>query len=546
MLRNLKIKNLILVESCEIEFSGGFTVISGETGAGKTVILEALALALGERADTDTIRRGEEKAVVEAVFDFFPAILLEECGIDPSDDGTLVVRREIATEGKGKAFLNFQAVPLHVLQKIGRQLVEHVGQHAVPLLKSAETQRGLLDQYGSLQPLLTTFQTLYADHTAREREIADLAAQSSNKEREQTKVVDQLAEIEEANIREGEAETVFEEYSRLSSAQESCGALHALLQHCSTVAAPLARMRALFGSLPHTDEELKEAAALTETAQIGLTEVARTLASTLPKFEANPKRLEFLEARLKVIDQMGRRFGKSFEELKSAKQALEARRDALAEIDEKLAALREKQEHEGEKLSDFAQTITTKRKTAAKQLQEKLTALLRQLNMEGASIQIGIAPAPLTSHGTDQIQFLLQANTGEAALPIEEGASGGELSRILFALKVILAEKNNTFTLVFDEIDANIGGATAGLIGDQLKTLGEKRQVLAITHFPQAASKADTHLHVYKEETTGRTLSHIVTLDPSQRSQELLRMIGGNTILDSYKTAWHTNQHEQE
>jgi DNA repair protein RecN (Recombination protein N) len=536
MLKHLSLKNLVLVDACALDFEQGFTVLSGETGSGKTALIEAVGLCLGKRADLSSIRTGADKAVVEAAFDLDGAPhlisklveVLKEGGIEYDSSELLVIRREMSKEGKSRAFINCQLASLPLIQKIGCFLVDLIGQHSHQQLKEPPFHRSLIDLYGELETELSAFQAAFEEAKTALHAYETLSEKGLQREKELAFASEQLKELEEAKIQEGEEERISEEYGRLSHFKELTekGELIAmsLSKSPQSILSQLSRARSLSASLSQIDPSLKTLVELFQEASISLDEASRKITSYLAGLDLDPKRLSYLEERLAIIHKIERKYGT---DISSYKKQLQETLFHLENFDEQLEEakqLSEKKQQEAEKRADI---LSEKRQKASHKLEKALSLSLQTLNMPGSEVKIELSPAPLSTYGKDAIRFLLKANIGERFLPVEESSSGGELSRLLLAIKLTLAEKNNTLTLIFDEIDANVGGETASCIGEKLRALGSVRQVLCVTHFPQVARRADHHFSVQKHEHGGRTTTLISPLDSLEKEKELLRMLGG-------------------
>lgn len=535
MLKHLHLKNLILIESCNIDFEPGFTVITGETGAGKTALTEALQLTIGQRADTDLIRAGEDKAVVEASFDLsdLPHVrnLLEESGIEISD-GDLIIRREISRSGKNRCLINCQMVPLPVLQAIGLHLLERVGQSSYIQLKTSDAHRAILDAFGEIDH--SEFLEAWNGEKAIRQQLENLTAKDATRERELDFLQSDLEMLEKAAVQEGEEEKLFDEYNRVSHSQElveKIQTMRGLLSETSHAILPqLSRLRPICQSLIQIDPKLADLLQPLQDAAVQFSDIANEIESYQSQVEADPKRYAYLEERLSLINKLKRKFGAN---MKEHLDALKQKAAELENLPEEIASLKTHLQQAQNRASSLAKALTTARQSAAKRLEKELSTLLQELNMPGALLLIRITPLPRSSTGDDEVQFWMQVNAGEGYISIKENSSGGELSRVLFAIKSHLAEKNQTPTLIFDEIDGNVGGETATIMGEKLLELAKHRQILCITHFPQVATKGQHHLRVSKEELDGRTVGQIEALDKMNRQKELVRMLGGTSQVRS-------------
>jgi DNA repair protein RecN (Recombination protein N) len=534
MISRLTLKNLILIDSCTIEFLPHFTALTGETGAGKTALTEGLQLALGARADTVMIRKGEEKASVEAVFEIgqLPAVqkVLQDAGIEFNPDEELIIRREINREGKNRAFANSQQVSLPVLQKLGSFLLELVEQHTYHYLTTAESQRTILDQFGNLQTILAAFQDAYQEELRLQKELDALLHQEAEQDKRRTILHSQLAEITAVKMQSGEEEKITEEHRRLAHAQEILEKIGPVTQGLSQFLPHLSRFHKVSSSLCTYDARLSQASSLLQDASIAMTEAYHDLQTYTDKLERDPHRFTYLEERLAVIENLKRKYGATFEEILAFQEENRQQLEKLDNLSEEIDQLRRRREEAIQMTRACALALTQGRKTIAEMLEKILTQTLQLLNMPGAEVHISVTPTSRSQWGDDLVQFWMRANIGEHRALIKDHASGGELSRLLFAVKIALAEKNQTPTLIFDEIDANVGGKTASVIGEQLKRLGQHRQVICITHFPQVAAQADHQFSVKKVESSGRTITQIQVLSEEQRETELLRMLGGKTL----------------
>lgn len=526
MLKQLVIQNLILVERASLSFNAGVTAITGETGSGKTALVEGIRLAMGERADASKVRKGAEKARVEAVFEmpthppFFE--LAEEAGlvIDRAEDLMLV--REISAAGKGRAFLNSQIVPAALLQKIAPFLIDFIGQSASIDLKSQEKQRMFLDTYLKLD--LTSFQTALEGEKELEKELNALEAAHLQLERLTGKLTAQLEELNEASLEEGEEEELFEEYSLLANATDLLENASAAESRIDPALDQLATLSPHLEKIASYDKTLQEVVEMAKEAHLQLSEIQQRLESFSAKVELDPNRLAFLEERLKLIDRLKKKYG---ENLLEVQREMQEELKGLESLDERLEEAKNALQRAKSATEQRSRELTVARTDGGMRLAKALTASLRLLNIPSAELTISVTRCTRTQLGEDAVEFYLKANEGEKPSLVRTSTSGGELSRLLFALKLELSKSVQPTVMVFDEIDSNVGGETATTIGQKLKELGETRQILCITHFPQVAKQADTHLSVEKVEERGRTHTQIRPLDARSKEKELLRMLGG-------------------
>ena len=529
MLKHLYIRDLVLVESASIPFEAGFNVITGETGAGKSALLSALALVAGARSDTTLIRKGCSRATVEALFDIHdqPQVvqLLETGGIN-CDDNELLIKREIAVASKGRIFINHQIVQFQLLKQVGELLLHIVGQHANQLLFDNEAPRRYLDTYGSIRNDSATFNRLWSEWNAIQKRRDTLAASESARLRKIETLKTEIAELEEAAVSDDEEESLFATLSLLINAQEradKCHRIDQLLTSDSSALTLLEREEETLNALATIDTTMSEIAATYSSALLELREVAYSLTRYQSSIEFHPEKKEAVDQRLTRIDTLKRKYGPSLSDyLRNAYNELEQLEAADHDID----ALDTLISDHSATLDAAAAALTQARREAADLLATAVTAELQNLNMTQARFEVEVTPRQRGSSGDDAVAWSLMANVGEGTLPLRSCASGGELSRVLLALHTLIAGQAGGATLIFDEIDANIGGKTAATIGNKLHTIGCNQQLLCITHFPQVAKEGDHHILISKAESAGRTHTTISVLNAATKKAELARMIG--------------------
>ncbi len=533
MLKHLNIQNIILVEQAAITFRPGLNVLTGETGSGKSAIMHGLSLAIGERADTGIIRRGCEKGVVEAVFEFdHPVILslLDDGGIEHEAGHELIIRREIVQSGKGRIFINNQIAQLSFLRKLGLQLVQIVGQHANQSLLSLDYHRKAIDLYGNIQSLLYQFQKSYENEKKLKEDLELLLQQESQRLREIDICLCELEELEEAQIKAGEDEEIFSEYTLLSNAEEISTKLNEIKQSFSgerqSLLAALNRQKQTLESLIRFDSSLQETYCAFQNAFLELQEVAHTLGQYQSRLLFDPDRLHEINERLILLNRLKRKYGSSIDDILTYQLQTQTKLDRLKNAENEIDDLQYQVQEIEAKTQQLAHDLTLKRKDHALKFEKDLVRHLHSLNMPKADFKVQITQHKRTRDGEDRIEFLLLPNVGESYISLKEGASGGEISRVLLALQALLAGKEKIATLIFDEVDANIGGETATIIGDKLREISQQHQVICITHFPQVASQANHHLQISKEEKEGRTITIVQSLDALSRQRELTRMSG--------------------
>ncbi len=526
MLLSLKIQNLILIESASIEFGPGLNILTGETGSGKSAVLSAIRLLAGERSDAQLIRKGADLAVVEARFSSLPAALLAQEGIEASPPFT--VRREISRSGKNRCFIEERQVSLAFLKEALSPSIQRVDQSSSRDLCSADIQRNRLDAFAdlSLSPLASSF----AEEKNLESCLETLTQAQSQRDRDLKWAQEDLAAIEEVNWQEGEEEKLSDEHRLLSHAQELLEKLgsfsSSLLEGQTPIAPLLKRQSVLLEQCSRFDARLAPLSETLKNAALELEETGHALRSYVERLDADPQRLSTIESRIAEIESIKKRFGPSFEDAAKRKKALQDQIDSLSSLDEQIASARSSLELLRKKNLHLASEISRKRKSAAHKFQPLILAELQSLNLPNAQFSVLLEPKPLSANGADSIRFLFSANPGVSPIPLEECASGGELSRLLLAIEVILAEKEGKSCLVFDEIDSNVGGQTAAVLGEKLRQLSEGRQVLCVTHFLQVAKCALDHFLVSKRERQGQAFTLIDKLEGAARESEYRRMQG--------------------
>ena len=538
MLRTLSIRDFVIVDSLELEFHSGFTVLTGETGAGKSILIDALALTLGERGDAAVVRAGCERADISAEFDIQPlpelAQWLRAAELE-GDPGSILLRRVIDKSGRSRAFVNGRPATLGQLREAGEWLVDIHGQHAHQSLVKADAQRVLLDAHAGLAPLAAQVAEAYRhwQKLARVRTEYETHATQRNTEREQLQW--QVQELEQLALQPDEWEAVQAEHTRLAHAASLIEGVQAALDTLSEADAaclPLlsgagARLEALLGY----DARLREALELIRSSEAQVQEAVYALRHYAERVELDPQRLAAVETRMEAIHGSARKFRLAPQELPGHLRQLQARLAEL-EIASNLEALVKQEQQARTHYFELAAKLSAGRKKAAAKLGKEVTLAMQQLAMAGGRFEVGINAYPPegSAHGAEQIEFLVAANPGVEARALAKVASGGELSRISLAIQVITSKAALVPTLIFDEVDAGIGGGVAEIVGRQLRTLGRERQVLCVTHLPQVAAQADRQWSVSKFGVEGGVKTMVSVLDQKARIEEVARMLGGTEI----------------
>jgi DNA repair protein RecN (Recombination protein N) len=540
MLRHLSIRDFVIVAALDLEFDSGFTVFSGETGAGKSILIDALALALGSRADASVVRTGEARADITAEFDTHPLVdaWLDEQALatGETEHGNIVMlRRVVDSNGRSRAFINGTAATLTQLREVGEMLVDIHGQHAHQLLMRPDAQRELFDTHAGL--LDTAAAVNRAWRGWRDAAQAVETAQSKDRELqlERERLAWQLTELDKLSPQPGEWEEVNVEHRRLSHSANLIdgvqGALSALSESDEAMLGHLSSIISKLRDLADIDPELNDALAALEPAEIQLQEAAYSLSHYAQRLELDPDRLAQVEKRLDALHSAARKFRLQPETLPQEHQERReqlARLDAAADLD----ALRAAEAKAKEAYAAEAKVLSKARAKAAKALGAAVTTGMQELSMAGGSFEVALVPlAEGGAHGMEQIEFRVAGHAGVPLRPLAKVASGGELARISLALAVIASAASPTPTLIFDEVDTGIGGGVAEVVGRLLHQLGAQRQVLCVTHLPQVAARGDQHFQVAKSGNgKGGTISTVTSLDKTSRIEEVARMLGGLEI----------------
>jgi len=542
MLRTLHIRDFVIVDRAEIGFGPGFTVFSGETGAGKSILIDALALALGGRADAGVLREGAARADISAVFDppgHVRAWLAER---DIESDAELVLRRVIDAQGRSRAYVNGLPATAGQLRELGEQLVDIHGQHAHQSLLRADAQRDLLDAHGGHGELRQAVARAWKDWQALARRLEagerDAGALAQERERLQW----QADELDRLALEPGEWEALQAEQARLAHAQallEGASQALSLLDDEDAARARLGSAAQRIGQLTRHDAALQGIYDALESAHIAASEAVSDLNAYLGRVELDPERLAQVEARMGAAFDLARKYRTEPEALPALRETVQeqlARMQADADID----TLRAQAEAARAAYGAAAARLSAARAKAARELGKRVTEAMQTLSMAGGRFQVALEAAPPTAHGAEQIEFQVAGHAGTTPRPLAKVASGGELARISLALSVIASRAARVPTLIFDEVDSGVGGAVAEVVGRLLRELGQRHQVLCVTHLPQVAACGNAHYQVAKEDAKGAVRSRIGALDEAGRVEEIARMLGGIRITDT------TRRHARE
>ncbi len=546
MLTDLSIRDVVLIERLDLSFSDGLAVLTGETGAGKSILLDALGLAIGARAEARLVRHGSQQAVVTAVFEprdptAFAALFAEH-GIEAADQ--VILRRTLGADGRSRAYLNDEPISVGLMRLVGTAFVEIQGQFDQQGLMDAATHREVLDAYAGIGGGEPGCAAEYAAWRAAEKAVAT-ARETARKSRENEAFVRfSLEELETLAPEQGEEDALSDERALLRNAEQIVAATNAaddLINGSDGADLQLRQAaRALEAVAEQVGGDLADALAAIDRAAIELQEASGALARAVAGIDASQGRLETVEERLFTLRETARKHGADPDDLPAVITSLQ---DQLAMIDggeERLAELEKAAETQRQKFIDAAKALSAKRRKAAGKLDDGVNGELPPLKLEKATFQTEIADLPETEwgpHGLDRIQFLVATNPGAPPGPIGKIASGGELSRFLLALKVTLAERGGAPTMIFDEVDSGVGGATAAAVGERLGQLAQSRQVLVVTHSPQVAALGRSHWRVAKGESAGAMITAVDALDDVERLEEIARMLSGANVTEEARAA---------
>ena len=538
MLTGIHIVNFAIIDALEVDLDDGLTVLTGETGAGKSILIDALGLALGGRAGKDVVAAGARRAEVSATFDVgnnrAAMQWLESHALDGVDD-TCLLRRVIAADGPSKAYINDRPVSAQSLRELATELIDIHGQHEHQTLGRPDTQRQLLDHFGKLGAALTAVGDCWGDWKQAANELAELESLAGDKDSKLEFLRYQVDELDRYSDAIASLETLEAERTRLANvhrladgAQTAFSAVDAddgALQR-------LARARESLARIVDVDDTARSIDALLTEAEVSLNEAASELARYTGTLQPDPARLDALERSFDELAGLARKHRVEPDALAATRDKLAAERDTLSALEEQIGALRETVERKAAAYDEKAATLTKGRHAAAARMSKQITESMQSLGLNGGSLDIEIETGETERRptGQDRVRFLVTTNPGQAPGTLGRIASGGELSRISLAIQVIAASIDKTRTVIFDEVDAGVGGRVADIVGLQLRKLAGRCQVLCVTHLPQVASRGEHHLRVNKVSDDNRTRTRIVKLSADERVEEIARMLGGIDI----------------
>lgn len=542
MLEHLHIRNVALIKESEISFGDGLNILTGETGAGKSMIIDSLQFALGGRAGKDFLRHGEKQAAVEALFSVQSQALTEkltENGIAPEEDGTLLITRTLSEAGKSVCRINGSTVTVGMLKEIAEDMIDIYGQHEHQSLLNPVKHIRLLDRFcgAGFGEAMEEYKNSRQRLKDLEKQLTILIGDESQREQRMDMLMFQKEEIEAAELQEGEEDALLEQKKRLSSMErlirltgESVTLLYdgddRAPSACDQLGDALAKLR----EAAEYDAALSPLADALADGYAAVEDCARELKREAEKQEADPEELERIEERLQLFYKLKRKYGGSIEAVLEFYEKAVQELEFLSNSSEKAAELSAKKAAEEKRLSALAETLTARRRATAEQVEEQIETALHDMEMKHARFHIQIEEkADWGADGKDKVEFLISANAGEPLKPLAKIASGGEMSRVMLALKTVLVDADEIGTFIFDEIDTGVSGRTARRVGEKMRFLGGKRQLLCITHLPQIAAMADNHFLIEKESDAGETVTRVTALDEEGAVREVARLMNDVT-----------------
>ncbi|MBS0170124.1 MAG: DNA repair protein RecN [Nitrospira sp.] len=549
MLTELRISNFGVIEQLAVTFGSGFIVFTGETGAGKSLLIDAVTLLVGGRASVEQIRAQADEADLQAAFQLSPdhpvLQLLQSKGFAHPGEADIVIRRVISRSGRNRTYLNGSLCPVHLLEELGGALVDVHGQHEQQSLLSSSVQLDALDNYGRLQTLRQEYHAAHARWVERVAELETVTGQIARRREREDLLRFQCQEITDAGLEAGEDVRLEQERPRLMHSQqlgELSDHVHEMLYAGEqSVLTQLAAARKLVSRMETFDGAAGDWGKSIDDAVVIVRELAAQVRHYRDQVEANPARLAEVEQRLDRLQRLSKKYGGSLDAVLTLHESLKAQLDQLDTAETRLQELTRAVEEGRQSLAEAADRLTRKRGEAAKKLTVAVSRELGALRMERTRFAVEVSPVagdhPYGQTGQDAVEFLFSANPGEPLKSLAKVASGGELSRVMLALKTILAESDRVPVLIFDEVDAGVGGAVAEVMGARLRNLSRHHQVLCVTHLPQVGSQAHAHFLVEKQIRQKRTMTHVRQLTLGEREEEIARMLAGVTVTKTARAA---------
>ena len=536
MLQLLHIENIAVIEEADITFDEGFNALTGETGAGKSIVIDAMGAVLGQRTSRDLIRTGAAKAFVSAMFSGVPSLpVLEECGLE-AEDGERLLQREIYADGKNACRVGGRPVTVAQLRRIGGALLNIHGQHDGQQLLDEEQHGAYLDSFGRVEAELGAYAACYEAMEVTRKKLKSLQMDEAEKERRMDSLTFQIQELEKAQLKPGEEETLLQRRNLLRNSEKFMSAVQGAVWSLTggdDGGGAVSELREAAGAVSGVkglDDRFGQLHERLENLYSEAYDVAETLRDLQDSFDFSPQELDELEGRADLLYRLKKKYGPTVEDMLAYLEKCREELDQIAFAADTTARLEKQLEKERGRAMKAARALSEARKAAAKRLEERIQEELRQLDMPKVRFAICFEEKEPDALGIDVVRFLMSANVGEELRPINKVASGGELARIMLALKNVLAENELIGTLVFDEVDTGVSGRAAQKVAEKLAQVSRRKQVLCVTHLPQLAAMADTHFSVEKGEREGRTYTRVLRLDRERRKEELARLTGGQRV----------------
>lgn len=549
MIVELNINNFAIIDKVKINFEKGFNVLTGETGAGKSIIIEGISMILGQRANRSLIRSGKDKAIIEGVFYLEDPVtinkVLEEYGIDKDPDGYLIITREIYSNGRTVSRVNGRVVTLSILNDITENLVDIHGQHEHQSLLDPATHIKLVDSFGNeeLKDLLEAVNNKYKMLLDEKNRLNDLSRNTENIEREIDLLQYQLSDIDSADIFNIDEDEIMAEYNKLSNIKEIAYSLAQVVDMLDSddfssysIINSIGKCRFNLSNIEKYDDKLKEYNNILESIEYELKDLYINIKDYLEKLELDEERFMILEEKIDLLNNLKRKYGNTIEDIIEYRNSIEEKLNTLLNNEKAIEETMEKISKIEKELTAYCNRLTAIRKEISKKLEDRITEELAELNMQNVVFKINFDEHEyFTPTGLDKIEFLISTNKGEELKQLSKIISGGEMSRIMLAFKKILSSYDNIPTLIFDEIDTGISGRTAQIVGEKIKAISKNRQVICISHLPQVAALADVHFVISKEVLKDKTNVVVKKLDYNERIDELSRLLGGVNLTDTTK-----------
>lgn len=537
MLNHIRIRNFAIIDHLDLDFRDKLTALTGETGAGKSILLGALGLLLGDRADSDSVRAGSSKAEISAEFDISNLKDVQNWLKDKEleSENDCLIRRRLSSDGRSRAFINGSAVPLQDMRQLGEMLVDIHGQHEHQSLMKPNMQRQLLDDYAAHKKLLEDIKSTYSEWTQQQQKYSELKTANKDKNDRVDLLRYQVNELDELSLQAGEMNELQQEHQMLANSdqlhEDSLSALNSLYDsEDNNVYSQLSQQASKIESLLPADQSLTPAFEMLSEAMVQIEETASLLRDYNDNLNSDPQRFSEVESRLGIIHDLSRKHHVEPEQLIPLHEKFIEELSDLDNADENLSNLQKNVEVLANNYNLLAKKLTASRVKTAKKLNKEISASMQTLGMAGGRFEIQLTTKQASATGVDQIEYMVATNTGQPFKALAKTASGGELARISLAIQMITATQGRIPTLIFDEVDSGVGGGIAEIVGKHLRALGENRQVFCITHLPQVASQAHYHMQVYKHSDGKETRTQIISLEQEQRVDEISRMLGGVEI----------------